>query len=77
VNRLIVIRKVPEQINGSWMEMQREVPVVFIQYGFARIEMVPTGDVEWDGFDNCAEVYVPANKLMEWQREHALEADAR
>ena len=77
MNRLIVLRKVPFDLNGSWMEIRREVPVLFLQMGVAKIEMVPTGDVEWDGFDNAAEVYVPANKLQEWRREHAVEADAR
>jgi hypothetical protein len=77
VKKLIVLRLVAESANGNWMEVEPMRAPYFMQLGYSRTELVATGDVEWDGFDNCAEVYVPKNRLNDWRRMHAIETDAR
>lgn len=72
--RLIVFRLVPEHLNGVWMEVLAGSPPPYsVQDGTEQIELVLTGDVEWDGMDNCAEVAVPSTRLAEWRREHAID----
>jgi hypothetical protein len=71
-SRLIVFRLVPEHLNGVWMEvLPGSLPPFWVQDGDEKVELVMTGDVEWDGLDNCAEVVVPVERLGEWRREHA------
>ena len=77
MNKLIVLRLVPESANGNWMELNSKSQPYYMQLGYERTELVGTGDVEWDGFDNCAEVFVPVGRLDEWRRMHAIETDAR
>ena len=79
--RLIVLRLVPEEVNGTWMRIEREGPPPLQlllphpddEGEFQMFKIVPTGAVEWDGFDNCAEVYIPEDRLAEWKAEHDLD----
>ena len=70
-DQLIVVRLTgSEDLDGTWMQVQGGKAPQYLVYGEETTTMVATGNVEWDGLDNCAEVYVPENRLAEWKAEH-------
>jgi hypothetical protein len=79
MTRLIVLRLCSPELDGSWMEVKlKPEPFTVIHGdGVTQTPLVCTGDVEWDGFDHCAEVFVPKDKLAQWRAEHSIDTDAR
>jgi hypothetical protein len=73
---IICLRLVSPELEGAWMQIYPGKTPQFLINGFDTITMVPTGSVEWSG-QQCAEVWVPENKLNLWKMEHAIDADAR
>ena len=71
VDQLIVLRMTgSDNLDGVWMKVERGKSPQYLVYGEDTTTMVATGNVEWDGFDNCAEVYVPEKCLEQWKAEH-------
>jgi len=73
--RVVVARLTDSEWDGQW----REVPsnwngVVAMQTptGFVDVQMVPTGNVEWDG-NRAAEVWVMKDRLNVWRAEHDVD----
>lgn len=68
--QLIVLRLVDARLEGQWMAVQPGAQVQYLVCFGEEVEMVPTGDVEWND-DLPAEVYVPTTRLDQWRTEHA------
>ena len=75
MHRAIVLRLIVTDQEGCWMWVTGEIAQAVVRDYDAdgnpiarQMPIVPTGSVEWAG-DQCAEVYVPADKLLEWQAE--------
>lgn len=71
-SKLIVLRLCGEELDGQWMEVRLSRQPWSVVHGYETTTLVATGSVEWDGFDHCAEVFVPEKRLAEWQAEHDL-----
>jgi hypothetical protein len=71
VQHVIVIRLV-DGLDGAWMALEAGRAPAAMWHNGIRVDMVATGDVEWDG-DRPAEVYVPSNRLDEWRAEHPVD----
>jgi hypothetical protein len=67
----ICLRMVHPNLDGQWMEVLAMPPSLVDGYGYT-VPLVATGSVEWDG-DKCAEVFVPADLLFTWRRNHAID----
>lgn len=71
-SRVVVLRLTGSpDIEGQWREIPNR-PLGLTRHHGPSTTMVATGTVEWDG-DRCAEVYVPEDRLHEWQAEHDVE----
>lgn len=70
---LIVLRLTGQMdLDGTWMAVRSGRIPRYLVFGGETTTMVPTGDVEWNG-DVPAEVYVPEDRLGQWQAEHQLD----
>jgi len=56
-------------LEGQWREFEAR-PLAYCRFPGPTVTLVATGSVEWNG-DRPAEVYVPEDRLAEWNAEHA------